>query len=176
MSATGSLCVFYCRRAATVGVYRIEGTDGEGDSLHTLRGCMIIGIGILPMLHGLEAHATKSRLLTHPLGLPNTKGAHWICGPALLNGVMEGKLAVPARRIGQGPHSRCNASGKGSQTRRIAFGDPNPRRWRATRAPRPVVYGGEGPTSVEPPPLPVGTRKAKNASREYSICTLSSLG
>jgi hypothetical protein len=25
------------------------------------------GIGILPMIHGLEAHATLSRLFTHPL-------------------------------------------------------------------------------------------------------------
>ena len=26
------------------------------------------GIGILPMIHGLEAHATPNRHLTHPLG------------------------------------------------------------------------------------------------------------
>ncbi len=42
-----------------------------------LRGCVrsgtrilpvgLGGIGILPMSHGLEAHATMSRLLTHPL-------------------------------------------------------------------------------------------------------------
>jgi hypothetical protein len=36
-------------------------------------------------------------------------------------GVATGRLAMPARRIGQ--------------------------RWRATRAPQPVVYGGEGPAS-----------------------------
>jgi hypothetical protein len=37
----------------------------SGTGILPVRLC---GIGILPMIHGLEAHATKSRLLTHPLG------------------------------------------------------------------------------------------------------------
>jgi hypothetical protein len=32
------------------------------------------GIGILPMIHGLQAHATVNRLFTHPLGAVLTEG------------------------------------------------------------------------------------------------------
>ena len=35
----------------------------SGTGILPVRFC---GIGILPMLHGLEAHATVDRLLTHP--------------------------------------------------------------------------------------------------------------
>ena len=39
--------------------------QASSTSILPVRHC---GIGILPMIHGLEAHATKSRLLTYPLG------------------------------------------------------------------------------------------------------------
>jgi hypothetical protein len=36
----------------------------SGAGILLVKSC---GIGILPMIHGLEAHATKNRLLRHPL-------------------------------------------------------------------------------------------------------------
>jgi len=57
--------------------------------------------------------------------------------------IIAGRLAAPARRIGQ--------------------------RWRATRAPRPVVYRWGGPGSFPGlPPLPIGTQNAMNASFDHA--------